>query len=228
MIFLFVVLFAAGIYGAPYIKQFLPNGLVGITPQQQAAVNAPTPTPTPVDPFASWKTYQVISGATKAPIAGVFFRLPPDVLAPVCDATTCMSQGTYLPGGTRFTAAARGAGQLLSDFRGSAISDVGGVVFTTTETSVSGQLAREFTGTFSGKTAGGFGFTRMHGVMVAVTPTISIELNHFTPFGITADFAADEMVFAKILQTLVLPGSVTPIPTPLATMSATPATSSGY
>lgn len=221
---LFVGLFGVGVWLSSYIRQYFPNGLVGLTLQEQEVVSVPTPTPTPKDPFADWKPYQVISGTTKLPIEGISFKLPKDVLAPICDTTTCMSQGTYLPGGTRFTVAARGVGQFLSDFRGSAISDVGGIVFTATDTVVSGNNAKVFTGTFSGKTVAGYGFSQMRGLMIEVTPTLSLELNHFTPTGVTADFTADDTLFDRIVDTLVLRGSTIPV----ATATPVPATTSGY
>lgn len=223
LIILFIGLFGLGVWGSSFIRQFFPNGLVGVTPQQQEVVNAPTPTPTPVDPFATWKQYQVISGSTNLPIAGISYKLPPEVLAPVCDTTTCMSQGTYLPGGTRFTVAPRGAGQLLTDFRGSAISDVGGITFTTKDTTVNGHAAKEFTGVFSGKTVGGYGFTQMRGYMIEVTTTLSLEVNHFTPTGVAANFAPDDTLFNKIVSTLQLPAvAFNPSPTavPLTSSSA--------
>ncbi len=207
------------------MRQYFPNGLTGGATGDQVIVNVPTPTPTSVDPFATWKTYQVVSGTTKLPIEGISFRLPAEILSPVCDTTTCMSQGTYLPGGTRFTVAPRGSGQLLVDFRGSAISDAGGIVFTTKDTTVGGHTAKLFTGSFSGKTVGGYGFNQMRGYMIEVTPTLSLEINHFTPIGVTADFAADDTLFDQIVSSLVMPGTpsatiITPIPTS--------ATASGY
>ncbi|KKW12923.1 MAG: hypothetical protein UY48_C0007G0012 [Candidatus Gottesmanbacteria bacterium GW2011_GWB1_49_7] len=217
VLIIFVGLFGIGVWLSSYVRQYLPNGFVGVTPAQQEVVNAPTATPTPVDPMASWKTYQVISGATKLPISGISFKLPPEVLAPTCDTTTCMSQGTYLSAGTRFTVAPRGAGQLLADFRGSAISDAGGVVFTTKETTVNGHKARVFSGGVSGKTVGGYGFSQMRGYMIEVTPTLSLEMNHFAPNGVIADFEKDDLLFEQIVETLVLP---TDTIVPIATSSA--------
>lgn len=224
VLLLFIGLFGVGIWLSSYIRKYFPNGLAGMTPQQQAVVNVPTPTPPPADPFASWKTYQVISGVTKLPIEGVSYKLPADILAPTCDTTTCMSQGTYLPGGTRFTIAPRGQGQLLSDYRGSAISDVGGITFTSTSTTVGGQAAMLFSGSFAGKTVGGYGFSQMKGYMIALTPTTSLEINHFTPTGVTADFATDDTLFDQIVGELALPatGSALPAITPyVAPVSAT-------
>jgi hypothetical protein len=227
---LFVGLFGLGVWLSSYIRQYFPNGLNGITGGQQTPrPEADQPlagTPTPIDPFAAWKIYQVTSGTTKLPVEGISFKLPPDILSPICDTTTCMSQGTYLPGGTRLTVAARGVGQLLADFRGSAISDVGGTVFTTKDTVVNGRNAKLFTGSFSGKTVGGYGFNQMRGYMIEVTPVLSLEFNHFTPIGITSDFAADDTLFDQIVSTLVMPG--TPSATPVITSAPFPATSSGY
>lgn len=173
-----------------------------------------TPTPTGVRsllvaslsavPVNTWKTYDVISGTAKQPFRGVTFKLPPDVLSPICDGTSCSSQGTYMPGGSRFTVAPRGAGQNLADFRGTAIADVGGVTFTTKQVTVTGFPAMEFTGTFTGRTVSGYGFSAMRGVMIALTPTASLEINHFTPNGIVADFAADDTLFDEILKTVVV------------------------
>lgn len=232
-ILLFIGLFGLGVWLSSYVRQYFPNGLTGLMGEKQTTVSVPTPSPTP-DPFATWKTYQVISSTTRLPIDGISFKLPADILAPTCDTTTCLSQGTYLTGGTRFTIAPRGEGQLLTDFRGSAISDVGGVVFTTTDTTVNGHTAKLFTGTFAGKTVGGYGFTQMRGYMIEVTPILSLEINHFAPDGVTVDFAADEAIFSQIVGSLVMPGTpsavLTPTVTtlPVATNSPTPATTSGY
>ena len=232
-IILFVGLFGLGVWLSSYVRQYFPNGLVGITGQQQAIVNIPTPSPTP-DPFSSWKLYQVISGITKEPVERITFKLPGDILAPICDTTTCMSQGTYLTGGTRFTIAPRGPGQLLADFRGSAISDVGGMVFTTQDTTVNGHAGKLFTGSFTGKTVGGYGFTQMRGYMIEVTPSMSLEINHYIPMCVTADFAADDATFDKVVSSLVMPGtpSAALVPTitvvPVATSTPVPATTSGY
>jgi len=232
---LFVGLFGLGIWLSSFIRQYLPGGLSTFT-QTPSATPTLLATPTPTDPFAAWTTYQVTSSATKLLIDGISFKLPADVLAPICDTTSCMSQGTYLPGGTRFTVAPRGAGQLLADHRGSAISDGGGVVFTSTDTTVEGHKAKLFTGLFTGKTVAGYGFSRMRGYMIEVTPTLSLEINHFTPAGITADFTTDDTLFDQIVGTLMMPAAppatpqVTPIITTptIATAAPSPATTSGF
>ncbi len=233
VLILFAGLFGLGVWLSSFFRQYLPSNAP--TPAQQASGTiAPTPK-VPLDPFATWKSYFVVSGATKLPVTGIAFQLPPNVLSPICDSASCVSQGTYLPGGTRFTVAARGTGQLLADFRGRVVSDVGGIIFTTKEATVSGHKAQEFTGIFTGQTVSGYAFSRMRGLMIEVGPTLSLEINHFTPSGITADFAADDTLFNQIVKTVSF-SSVAVTPTlvpvitvaPIATSTPKPATSSGY
>lgn len=232
----FVALFVGGIWASSFIRQFFPSASSG---QARPTTSSPSPTPTgvgnvvnPSDSYATWKMYQVISGTMKLPIPGVSFKLPADVLSPICDGTPCASQGTYLPGGTRFTVAARGTGQGLRDYRGSVITDVTGTAFTTKPTIVAGKTAVDFTGTFAGRTVSGYAFNQMHGVMVELSPTESLEINHFSPMGLTVDFEGDEPLFAQILETFVVGGAVGEKgTTPSATFTPTPtkvATSSGY
>lgn len=217
---LFIGLFGLGIWLSGFVRQYFPGGFSTDTQTSNVTDTSSVPTviPTQKDPFENWKTYQVTSGTTKLPIENISFKLPEDVLSPICDSTTCLSQGTYLPGGTRFTIAPRGQGQLLTDFRGSAISDVGGTLFNTTETTVAGHPASLFTGNFSGRTVAGYGFSNMRGYMIEVTPTLSLEINHFVPTGVNADFAQDDALFDQIVTTLVLPEvATTPVVTPIIT-----------
>lgn len=210
-IIIFLALFIGGIWLSSFVRQFIPDNSTG----DQQTETSPTPTmftypgitATSSASVAAWKTYDVISGTTKQPFAGVTFRLPPDVLSPICDGTGCASQGTYLPGGTRFTVAPRGTGQSLADFRGRVISDVGGISFTSKPTTVAGYPSTEFTGTFTGRTVSGYSFSRMRGVMIELTPTTSLEINHFTPNGIVADFASDDALFDEILKTVTVEGT---------------------
>lgn len=209
-IVLFLLLVAAGVWGANAMRQYLPTGALN-----EPSIMRTTPSPTLTDEtslpgafnspsISDWKTYDVISGTTKLPLGGVTFKLPPDVLSPICDGTSCSSQGTYLPGGTRFTVAARGVGQLLADYRGTAIADTRGTIFTTKQTTVAGLPALEFSGSFTGGTVSGYSFTSMRGVMIALTPTTSLEINHFTPNGIVADFTSDDALFDEILKTVTV------------------------
>lgn len=236
---LFAGLFVGGIWLSSVVRQFLPAD----TDNENFTARRPTPLPgtsgtplptgAPLGPNDQWKTYDVISGTTKLPFGGVTFKLPTSVLSPICDGTGCASQGTYLPGGTRFTVAPRGTGEALSDFRGSIISDVNGISFTTKKVTVAGRPATEFTGLFTGRTLAGYAFSRMRGVMIEVSPTTSLEVNHFTPNGVTADFVRDDELFNQILTTIAVPGAppavTTPTPAiPLSSSTPTPATGSGY
>lgn len=208
-ILIFLILFIAGMLLSSYIRPFFSGrGAIIPTPTTVAA------TPTPVDPFANWKT---------STIAGISYKLPPDVLAPTCDGTSCVSQGTYLPGGTRLTISPKTVTQALSTLRSAVITDVAGTAFTSHDATVSAHTAIEFTGTFTGRTSGGYGFTQMHGFMIEVSPTATLEINHFTPTGITADWARDDALFAQIISTL----SFSQEP-PIATTTPVPATTSGY
>ncbi len=232
MLLFFILLFAVGVWLSTILRQYLPTGLPSLalpTPKQNGIV--PTSTipvvSTSTDPYANWKSYSVVSGVTKQAIPGISFKLPSDVLAPICDGANCASQGTYLPGGTRFTVAARGKGQLLTDYRGRIVSDLAGKEFTVKQTTVAGKNAVEFMGLFTGTTVGGYAFAQMHGVMVEVDDTLSFEINHFTPSGVDADFASDDSVFEKILSTLTFTGFTSMqkgnlIASPTSTQSASP------
>ena len=190
MIVILIILFVAGILLSGYIRPFFSGGsnvTGGVTPTPVRA------TPTPADPLSGWKTLTV---------TGVSYKLPPDVLTPTCDGTGCISQGTYLPGGTRLTISPKTVTQSLSSMRGAVVTDVSGTAFTSHDATVSAHTAIEFTGTFAGRTSGGYGFTQMHGFMVEVTPTLTLEINHFTPTGVTADFEKDDALFTQILSTL--------------------------
>lgn len=210
----FLILFAVGIWLSSFVRQFIPSAsdIPFLSQKPKTSV-----TPTPVGPDGTivptvvttpaWKTYQVISGTTRKPIDGVSFLLPSELLAPICDGTNCISQGTYLPGGTRFTVAARGAGQILPDFRGTVISDVGGITFTSKQVTVLGRPSTDFTGVFTGRTISGYAFSKMHGFMIPVSATLSLEINHFTPSGIIADFEKDDLLFADIVQKLTFSGA---------------------
>lgn len=233
----FILLFVAGIWLSSSIRPYLPSGLsesLGLTPLNISLTPTPikrdiSSIPSTISP-TTWKSYDVISGNTKRPISGISYMLPPDVLPPICDGSSCASQGTYLPGGTRLTVAARGTGQILRDYRGTAISDVNGVTFTTKPVLVAGKQAMEYTGTFTGRTISGYAFTTMRGVMIPLTDTTSVEFNHFVPSGIIADFQSDDALFESILTKIVLNGvdqtqkgavlvSITPTPTRMSTQS---------
>jgi hypothetical protein len=211
-ILILIILVVAGIVLSGYIWPFFSGANKGMT-------QVPTPTvivatPTPVDPFAGWKTLTV---------AGISYKLPPDVMAPACDVTGCVSQGTNLPGGTRLTISPKTVTQPLSSLRGAVITDATDTAFSSHDATMSGHMAIEYTGMFSGRTSGGYGFTQMHGFMIEVSPTMTLEINHFTPAGAAVDWARDDTLFTQIISTL----SFAPVP-PIATTTPGAATTSGY
>jgi len=215
-IIFFILLFIVGFWLSGVVRKYTGNFFGG---NKEEITSTPTPTPkekelgllptTVQDQYASWKTYQVLNGRTRGAYEGISFKLSPEVLSPICDGSSCGSQGTYLPGGTRFTIALRGVGQVLPDYRGRIISDLYGKPLTVVEILIAGQSATEFTGTFTGTTVGGYVFSQMHGYMIPITDTISLEINHFSPSGITTDFAKDDALFDQVLETLVIPPSST-------------------
>lgn len=223
----FIILFVVGFVLSGYLRDFF-SGTITTEPSptlSQKPLLIPESTDagsmlfTTPEATATPKTYSVLNGLTRQPIADISFMLPATVLPPICDGSACGSQGTYLPGGTRFTIAARGAGQVLADFRGKIISDAGGKPFIVSLTTITGKPATEFTTAQIGSTIGGYAFSRMHGYMIEVTDTLSLEINHFSPSGIATDFAADEIVFNTIVQSLtfggVQKGSVIPTLAPI-------------
>lgn len=145
---------------------------------------------------------RILSGVTGEALDGVSFRLPAGVKPLECDRPNCISQGTFLPGGTRFTVAARGRGEKLRDFRDGVISDAFGKEFTVEDITYQGRKAVQYSADFSGSTVNNFGFSRMSGIMIALTDDSSIEFNHFTPAGKQTDFPADEELFEQILVSL--------------------------
>jgi hypothetical protein len=231
----FVILFIIGFAVSGILRQAL-------APKTETKENETVilPTATPIEDMTSmlaknttlsgvlsvtgWKTYPVLNGTTRKAIENISFQLPSDTLAPTCDGGSCSSQGTYLSGGTRFTVAPRGQGQVLADYRSRAISDLRGNAFTVKETTIAGKKAVEFSGSFTGSTAQGFGFTKMHGYMIEVTDTISLEMNHFIPSGVTADFENDDVIFEQIVKSLTFVSApvVSPIDTVMPTKIMSP------
>ena len=212
----FIILFIIGFVLSGYIRDYLGSlgtgGTTPSTPKTSVVENESTDAGdmlfTTPEASATPKTYSVMNGLTRQPVSDISFRLPSSVLPPICDGSACGSQGTYLPGGTRFTIAARGAGQVLADFRGKIISDAGGKSFVVNTTTIAVKSATEFTTSKVGSTIGGYAFSRMHGYMIEVTDTLSLEINHFSPSGITTDFAADEIVFNDIVKSLIFGGTL--------------------
>lgn len=238
---LFAALFGVGVWLSTMLRPYFSPGAVTTLPsptptpytlesptptpwfsEENQATPTPRLTPKPTTTQNDWMLYSVLNGKTKKPVGGIQFSLPKSVLAPICDGTGCGSQGTFLPGKTRFTVAPRGKDQVLADFRGSIVSDLRGQAFSVKETTIAGKKAVEFSASFTGSTVEGYGFSQMRGVMIEVNAEVSLELNHFSPNGTTTDFAADDLLFDQIIKTLVLsatPAGVTPTAVPTATSS---------
>jgi hypothetical protein len=201
-----VILFGLGVWLSSQLRTFFAPSVVEETVVPTLApvarVSPSTTnvaTPSGALPSGSRQLYNVISGVTKKPIDGLTYQMPSEVKAPVCDSQSCASQGTNLPGGTRFTVAARGKGQLLPDFRGAILTDAAGREFTMKQGVFGGVFAYEYTGNFTGRTGGGYTFTAIRGVLMPVSETLAVEFNHFAPAGITSDFASDDAVFNEII-----------------------------
>ncbi|MDP1722037.1 MAG: hypothetical protein Q8L37_02400 [Candidatus Gottesmanbacteria bacterium] len=247
MMILFLLLFAVGMGISVFLRQYLGSRserstvaeTIQPTPTSSPTpyvINLLSPTATPTATIAprsdAWISYPVVSGTTKQPIVGVTFQLPPDVLPPICDGGNCASQGTYLPGGSRFTVAPRGRGQLLVDARGNVgLTDASGKSFVIKQVVLTnGKKALEYTGNFGGSTVGGYTFSSMHGFMIEIDDGMTLEMNNFAPAGLTVDFVGDEAVFTKIVATVeknlqsltTLTPTPTRVVTPTGTLQPTP------
>ncbi len=224
-----VILFGLGMWLSSQLRSFFatePGTEVPVptqSPDTRPTV-APDNVSTPSAQANGWVEYRPISGVTRQPVTGIAIRLPSDVKTPVCDSGSCASQGTNLPGGTRLTVALRGRGQLLPDFRGAILTDASGKEFTMQQKTVGGLSVYEYTGNFTGSTGGGYSFTAMRGVLIPVSDTLAVELNHFAPTGTTSDFATDDALFERIVATFTgsvtaptaTPAAASPTPTPAA------------
>jgi hypothetical protein len=231
-IILFLLLFLFGYLISGNVRNFLSSS------GSKKAVVLPTPTPalSPLEPrttpattsasgvemgsspadASTWKATSVVTGSNRSVLPGVSLRLPSDVLALICDSAACPSMGTNLSGGTRFTVAPRGVGQVLPNYQGKIVSDIRGKAFTVTNTTINGRTAVEFSGDFTGSTISGYSFTKMHGYMIELSPTLSLEINHFIPTGLTADFAKDEVTFQQIVKSVSYASGMSASPTGMA------------
>ncbi len=225
--FIFLLVFIVGflVGGALrwYIGNVYMNSLVRMTtPTPQQAVIEPDDAvlspgafslESQEDFFGDTVAYEVISGTTRQPVPGISYRLPASTLEPTCNGSDCSSQGTYLPGGTRFTVAMRGIEQPFSGYTEGSIVDGQGRVFDTEQTTVAGYPAIRYTGDFEGSALGGYRFSRMRGVMIVLSNEKTLELNHFNPRGVIADFEGDKVVFDRIVETIAIDSVLYPAPT---------------
>lgn len=218
--FLLAGLFVAGIAVSSFFRPFITNFMTKFeTPNSTVNDNKPpvisesqnmntktTDTPTVTrsqipKSLAEGFVYEILSSSNEH--IGATVLLPDGVVEPICDGSGCASYGTYLPGGTRLTFAYKAYPKAIEGFSRAIITDASGKSFSAGDASVSGKLAREYNGEFVGITTGGYRFNRMHGYMIQLTPAKTLEINHFTPSGITADFTSDEKIFSQIIQSLI-------------------------
>lgn len=218
-----ILLFGLGIWLSSQLRFFVTEDVVTENGEESLII---TPTTTlSVTPKIALgdenKTQTVNVSAIGSVLRSVTYQLPQSVLRPTCDGSGCASSGTNLSGGTRFTVAARGKGERLPDFRGAILTDVNGKEFTMRQTMVGGKNVYEYIGDFTGRTGGGYQFTKMRGVLVPITDSLSVEFNHFAPFGVVTDFVADDVLFEKIIASVNIPAIVALTPTLKPTTTAT-------
>jgi hypothetical protein len=181
-----------------------------ITPQMTPILKiTPTGKITTVTPIiikpGSVAGWQKIAVGTKAgySVPEITLEIPSDINLLVCDPPGCSSEGTELTGKTRLTVAVRKLSKPIDNFEKSKITDAGEKVFPNTNlVSIAGKTAIMFNGEFNGTTTGGYIFTKMRGIMIQITPTLLLEINHFTPTGKQVDFVADDATFNQILGTV--------------------------
>jgi hypothetical protein len=198
-ILLFCLLFLIGIgFSLIYSYFFGKNKIINAPPIQEVQTISPTP-----QENINLKSFSITKGKN-GELSGVEIKLPVDMLTPICDGDACVSFGSYMTGGTRFTVSYQEKAGIKDVFKNLIVTDATGKQFETKEATVSGLMARDYQGEFVGTTSGGYRFTKMHGVMVKISDTELIEINHFAPSGITTDFAGDEKVFSQIIQSFKL------------------------
>lgn len=199
------ILFVLGVWLSGQVRSLFSTSETSQneTTQEQAESQVPiSATGSAMTRDETWKTYEISPSTRTGVFASATYALPDGVAAPSCDGTQCLSYGTNLPGGTRFTVAPRGTGQRLPDFRGAILTDVNGREFAMKEVRIGEYDVYEYTGTFTGVTLGGYPFIRMRGVLIPLSDTQSVEMNHFAPPDSASDFAADDVLFEGIVQSL--------------------------
>ena len=203
-IFFFLILFVLGIWlSTEFRPSFTPKPQGQVVPVPTVIVDLPTETidtPPPATisasrtPVLGWQTYTILN---------VSYKLPPGVKAPTCD-SSCVSYGTNLPGGTRFTVAPRGVGQPLPDFRNAILTDASGRAFTMSLLTVGSHEVYEYVGDFSGSTLQGYQFSKIRGLLVSVDDNTSIEFNHFSPQSAVTDFVSDDVLLTQIVGSVAI------------------------
>lgn len=218
-----LLLFGLGVWLSSQVRSLFSSTETTGSPDGNNTVSEPQASASAQQGLEKGTIYSVTGVAGRILLPGVTYTLPIAVASPVCDGTSCASSGTNLPGGTRFTVAARGANQVLPDFRGAILTDVNGREFTMAEKQIGTHGVYEYSGAFTGVTGGGYSFTRMRGVLIPISDTQSVEMNHFAPVGVASDFQADDTLFEQIVSSLSYEQTeqVSPTRAPSATSSAT-------
>lgn len=194
---IFVILFFVGVTGSLIINKLFLTPKNPETPKTEIPIVI-TQTKAP-DVTGSWNLFEILSATDGNPQISI--SIPQNMLTPICDGQSCVSKGTYMDGGTRFTVSVRDNPTNIN-FSQTIVTDITGKQFETKDATISGLIAREFSGDFIGTTAGGYRFTKMHGFLIKANETKLVEINHFAPAGITTDFISDDEVFNKIITTL--------------------------
>lgn len=166
--------------------------------------NSATPAANLTPPVvASISGWQSVTIPTKVGMPAISIQLPAKNSTLTCDTTACDSKGMLMDGGTKFTVAVHTLTTPMSSISGTLVTDSAGKRFTDTKTiAVSTKEAVNYQGTFAGTTSGNIKFSQMHGVMVLVNSTTTLEINHFAPSGKLTNFPADDAVFNQILGTV--------------------------
>ncbi len=241
IILIFVVLFGVGIFASMAFRQIMPNGIqfpVGGGAAKDEITPLPTPQIVPEDQlpvstqsgivptkFPQNISQNVLMVGGKSAVPGLNFVLPATVAALSCDGNNCASQGAYLPGGSRFTIAARGKGQGLPITKGAKLVDSSGKAFDMSDQVVAGFTVRQFVGNTSGSTMNGFTFSKIRGNILTLSNDLELEMSVFAPAGQIVSWENDNKLFDQIVASVIYDstqGSTVLTLTPTRTLSSTP------
>lgn len=223
-----VLLFGVGI-GISMFVNYLNNSRISTVnksgPESGREIIPPITPAAPVNQYEAWKDFEIANPTDKSVLAAI--KIPPEMLPPICDGRTCASQGTFMPGGTRFTVSVRQGIMNEAEFATLTMTDMSGQPFETKSASEGAVRQKTYTGSFIGTTASGYKFTQMYGRVYWIGPGQVLEINHFSPSGINVDMAGDRQLFTKITNSLEIKTKPFQNPAvPTAQPSQAPATNS--
>ncbi len=167
---------------------------------------SPTPKPTPTiqapQTVGGWETVRV-GDKLGFSVGTITLQIPSDVKDLSCDPSGCASYGTELSGKTRFTVSFHRFSKPIINFELAKIVDAAGNAFPQIQVSaVNGKVALDYYGAFNGITTNGYGFTRMHGVMILLDQYTTMEINHFEQSGVPSDWNRDDETWKQIVKTV--------------------------